>query len=109
MARATISAIYPNEPGSHFDAAYYCDRHTPFAISLLEPHGLVDIGAALGVENLDGGAPTFWAISEMIFETRERFDEAMAACGERLFADIANYTSVTPILQVSRPIDPNHS
>lgn len=108
MATTTVTALYPNEPGSRFDADYYRDRHTPFASSLLAPYGLVRIGSSLGVASVDGGAPAFWAVSEMEFESRERFDAAMAACGEQLFADIVNYTTVTPVLQISRPIDPTH-
>ncbi len=96
-----ISALYPNEAGSRFDADYYCDRHEPFASGLLGPHGLVEVRTARGVASLDGTPPAFWAISEMIFESRAHFDDAMAQCGEKLFADISNYTTVTPVLQIS--------
>ena len=105
-----ISALYPNEAGSRFDADYYRDHHEPFAAGILGPFGLVEIRSAAGVANLDGTPPAFWAISEMVFESRARFDEAMANCGERLFADTANYTTVAPVLQISRlasdPHDP---
>lgn len=97
-----ISALYPNEAGSRFDADYYCDRHAPFVAGLLEPFGLTEIHSTIGVASIDGAPPAFWAISEMIFESRARFDAAMADCGERLFADIANYTTVAPVLQISR-------
>lgn len=96
-----ISAVYPNEPGSRFDAAYYLERHEPFASGLLTPHGLTDVRTAIGTEGLDGSPPVFWAISEMVFASRGAFDRAMSLCGEQLFADIPNYTSVTPVLQVS--------
>jgi uncharacterized protein (TIGR02118 family) len=97
-----ISALYPNEPGSRFDAAYYQGPHEAFAVSLLGPHGLTGIRSTVGSANLDGTPPAFWAISEMTFTSRAHFDAAMAACGEQIFADIPNYTNVTPVLQVSR-------
>lgn len=103
MATTTISAVYPNTPGSRFDADWYVDRHTPFAVGLLSPLGLQRLTTSLGVAGLAGDAPPFWAISEMVFASRADFDAAMAACGERLFADIPNYTTVTPVLQVSQP------
>ncbi len=97
-----ISAVYANEPDSRFDAEYYRDRHEPFARSLLEPHGLQGLRTTLGEAALDGSAPPFWAISELVFASREAFDSAMSRCGEALFADIPNYTTVIPVLQVSR-------
>ncbi|MEO0032527.1 MAG: hypothetical protein RIS94_2285 [Pseudomonadota bacterium] len=95
-----IAAIYPNAADSRFDGTYYRDRHTAFARGLLEPHGLIAISTTLGLAALDGAPPPFWAIAEMTFPSREAFDAAIAACGEALFADIPNYTDVTPVLQV---------
>lgn len=100
-----IAAIYPNAPGSRFDGEYYTVRHTAFARGLLEPHGLIGISTSLGETALDGSPPPYWAISEMVFPSRPAFDEAIAACGEALFADIPNYTSVTPVLQICRAAD----
>lgn len=97
-----ISAIYPNEEGSRFDGPYYTANHEPFARRLLAPLGLAGLSTLLGEAALDGGPPPFWAIAELHFATREAFDAAIAAVGEALFADIPNYTNVTPVLQVSR-------
>ncbi|MEJ5978897.1 EthD family reductase [Novosphingobium sp. PS1R-30] len=96
-----VSALYPNSDGSRFDACYYAERHEPFARNLLEPFGLSEIRTTLGLSALDGTPPAFWAISEMVFATRGQFDSAMEHCGERLFADIPNYTDVVPVLQFS--------
>ena len=82
-----VSAVYPNSAGSRFDGEYYVRRHTPFARGLLNPLGLRDLRITLGTESLDGAAPPYWAISELTFDDREAFDNAMAACGEALFAD----------------------
>lgn len=100
-----IAALYPNVEGSRFDGAYYTGAHTAFATGLLGPHGLIGISTRLGEAAMDGAAPPFWAISEMRFTSRQAFDAAMAACGERLFADIANYTDTTPVLQICKAAD----
>jgi uncharacterized protein (TIGR02118 family) len=100
-----ISALYPNSAGSRFDASYYLNRHSAFADALLRPHGLIALRATIGVESLDGQPPPFWAISEMHFVSRHAFDEAIATCGEALFADLANYTNTTPVLQISTIAD----
>lgn len=96
-----VTALYPNAPGSRFDAAYYVGPHTDFARGLLEPEGLVSIRTTIGIAALDGAPPPFWSISEMVFTSRDAFDAAIAAKGDALFADVPNYTDVTPILQVS--------
>ncbi|VWX47303.1 EthD family reductase [Novosphingobium sp. 9U] len=96
-----ISAVYANEHGSRFDTQYYQHRHEPFATDLLTPHGLLGLRTTLGEAALDGAAPPFWAISELLFASREVFDAALSHCGEALFADIINYTDVAPTLQVS--------
>ncbi|GAC1577097.1 MAG: hypothetical protein NVS3B5_09000 [Sphingomicrobium sp.] len=103
-----ISAIYPNAPASFFDAAYYREKHEPFASSMLRDHGLAEIRTTIGVSGLDGSPPPFWAISEMVFASRAQFDDAMERCGELLFADIPNYTNASPVLQVSELGDDNH-
>ena len=96
-----ISAVYANTPGSRFDGAYYCGMHAALATRLLGPHGLQSIRITLGTEGLDGAPPPFWAISEMLFDSREAFDAALAIGGGALFADTPNYTNVDPVLQLS--------
>ncbi|WP_077145591.1 EthD family reductase [Sphingopyxis sp. KK2] len=96
-----ITAIYPNDPESRFDAGYYLTSHAETARALLSPHGLTAIRTTIGTAALDGSPPPYWAVSEMHFTSRADFDAAIAANGDALFADIPNYTNVTPILQVS--------
>jgi len=96
-----ITAVYPNDPGSRFDAGYYRASHAPLATALLTPHGLIAIRTTIGIAGLDGSPSPYWAVSELHFPSRGDFDAAIAANGDALFADIPNYTNVTPILQVS--------
>ncbi|HUD93561.1 EthD family reductase [Sphingobium sp.] len=100
-----VSAIYPNQPGSHFDCDDYVDRHTGFARELLSPYGLRDIRITLGTAALDGTPPPYWALSELLFEDRDSFDRAMDICGATLMGDAPHYTNVDPVLQVSSLID----
>jgi uncharacterized protein (TIGR02118 family) len=96
-----ISAVYPNSPGSRFDRDYYVDKHTPFAQGLLSPHGPDCLRTTLGINGMSDSLPPFWAKSEMVFTSRAAFDAAVTQCGEALFADISNYTDVSPVLQIS--------
>lgn len=99
-----ITAVYPNEAGSRFDADYYAGPHQALAERLLRPHGLAGIEISLGVSGLDGAPPPYWAIGTMFFPSVPAFTAAMEACGEELMADAANYTNTTPVLQVSRTL-----
>lgn len=101
-----VTALYPNRPGSRFDAAYYAGAHADLAREMLAAHAPFELSIAIGEAALDGAPPPFWAISEMRFASRDAFDAAMAACGPALFADAANYTDVDPVLQISRPVTP---
>lgn len=96
-----VSAVYPNILGSRFDGGHYLGAHAALAERLLQPHGLRELRATLGVEGLNGGPPAYWAISEMLFGSRAEFDAAMAMCGQALFDDAKNYTNVDPVLQIS--------
>lgn len=95
-----VIALYPHTAGARFDADYYVRKHAPFAREILGPHGLKELRITIGVAALDGGTAPFSSVSELVFATREDFDAAMAACGERLFADLPNYTDISPTLQV---------
>lgn len=110
MTTILVSALYPNEAGSRLDAGYYRDKHTSLALALLGPAGLTGLRTTVGIAGMDGAPPPFWAISEMTFTSRAAFDAAMARHGEAIFADVPNYTTVAPVLQVSRldqdPITP---
>jgi uncharacterized protein (TIGR02118 family) len=101
-----ITAIYGNSHGSHFDTRYYLGQHAERARELLRPHGLKALRLTTGVSALDGTAPPFWAVSEMLFESRAAFDSAMNVCGSALMQDAANYTDVAPVLQISALADP---
>ena len=96
-----VSAIYPNDGSGRFDAVYYLGAHTELANRLLRPAGMIAIRATIGEHSLDGLPPPFFAISELHFPDRATFDAAMAEHGAAVFADAANYTNVSPVLQVS--------
>lgn len=96
-----VSILYPNKPGSRFDAEYYLNTHMPMAMRLLKPAlkaTTVDIG-------LSGGAPgepaPFAAICEFTCESVQAFTEAAMPHNNELRADIPNYTDIEPVIQIS--------
>ncbi len=94
-----VSVLYPLT--EKFDWDYYMTKHTPMVERLLKPAlQKVDIAKGLG-----GGGPgvpaTYTTICDLHFESIEAFQTAMAPHGKEIMNDIANYTDVKPVMQIS--------
>jgi uncharacterized protein (TIGR02118 family) len=99
----TVSFLYPDREGAVFDEAYYTGRHIPRVQELWSRIGLTDIAAFARIDDAAASGP-FRAISMLSFESREQYDAALAHGGAELMADIANFTNIKPIAQISRTI-----
>ena len=96
-----VSILYPNKPGSRFDADYYLDVHMPMAARLLGPAikiATAEIGVAGGAP---GEPPTYAAIAGFTCESIEAFMQAFMPVISQLQGDIPNYTDVEPVIQFS--------
>ena len=98
-----VVGAYVGAAGDRFDLHYYRTRHVKIAHELLDLHGLQAIRVLSGFEPGDG--PGLIVVSEMVFRSREGFDAGIAECGAALFADLKNFTDLTPMLQVCDRID----
>lgn len=96
-----VSVLYPNKPGSHFDANYYLSVHMPMATRLLGP-AIKVVTAEIGVagEAPGEGAP-FAAIAGFVCESAEVFMQAFAPVADQLQSDIPKYTDIEPVIQIS--------
>jgi|SRR5688572_25749505 uncharacterized protein (TIGR02118 family) len=96
-----VSVLYPNDPGSRFDMAYYCDRHIPMVRAKL---GAACKGAAVE-EGLAGAEPgsraAFSALGHLYFDSVEAFQAAFGPHANAIIGDIPNYTNVQPIIQIN--------
>lgn len=96
-----ISVFYANEPGRRFDMDYYCNKHIPMVRQKL--------GAACKGEAVEQGVsgaapdarPAYIAMGHLYFDSVEAFQAAFAPHAAAIMADVANYTDIEPILQVS--------
>jgi len=96
-----ISVFYPNTEGARFDIDYYCNNHMPMVQRML---GDVCKGTAVDY-GLGGGGPDeppmFFAVGHILVESLEDFQKAIAENQEKLGADLANYTTVQPQIQIN--------
>ena len=98
-----ISIVYPNQPGSRFDMAYYLDKHMPASIDRLgKGAGFKGVSVERGVAGAEPGSPPpYVALCHYLFETAEMFVKAFMPHAEFLQSDIANYTDIKPVIQFS--------
>jgi uncharacterized protein (TIGR02118 family) len=91
-----VSVFYPSSEGSTFDHDYYKNSHVPLCESTWNPASTqIDRG-------IDG--PNVAAV-HIMFDSAEAMQTAMALPGTAdIMADVANYTSITPVLQVSEVV-----
>jgi len=92
-----LSVFYPATEGASFDHDYYRDKHVPLCVTTWAPAGVeIDKG-------VDG---PYIAAVHFTFDSTEAMQAAMAAEGTGdVLADVANYTSIAPVLQTSEIVD----
>ena len=101
----TISVIYPRSAGATFDYEYYEETHLPLVVSRWRDAGLVGAEALRGVSAADGTEAAFFAMAFIRFETLDQFRAAVAGeHASEILGDIANFTSVQPMMQVNEII-----
>jgi len=96
-----VSVFYPNGPQAKFDMDYYCQRHIPM-VQRLVGAALKDTAVEKGLGGASPGvAPSFLALGHLTFDSVESFQASFAAHSREIVADVANYTNIQPIIQLS--------
>ena len=94
-----LSVFYPSTEGATFDHGYYRDKHVPLCV---QSWGLDPSSAEID-KGVDG---PYVAAVHFKFPTLEAMQSAMASEGTgAVMADVANYTTITPVLQTSEVAD----
>ena len=88
-----FSVFYPAADGAKFDHDYYRDSHVPLCVKTWTP---VDAVIERGVDG------PYVAAVHLTFDSVEAMQAAMGAEGTgEVLMDVANYTDITPVTQVS--------
>jgi uncharacterized protein (TIGR02118 family) len=99
-----ISVLYPKTAESHFDHAYYLQKHIPLVRARWQAMGLTRDVLIRGTSTLDGGQPGFELIGLLTFDSAKQVQAALAAFGKEIIGDIPNFTNVSPLIQMNDPI-----
>ena len=95
MIRVTVN--YPTSEGSTFDHDYYKATHVPLCLSTWTAAQSASIDKGVNGPNA--------AAAHFTFESMEAFGAAMGSEGTAaVMADVANYTNITPVMQISEII-----
>ena len=99
-----VSVMYPNNAGARFDHDYYRDKHMPM---LKQKMG--DACKSYTIDKgLAGGAPgspaPYVGMCHIFCDSVESFQAAFGPHAKAIMADIANYTDLKPVMQISEVV-----
>jgi uncharacterized protein (TIGR02118 family) len=97
-----ISVLYAQKPGARFDHAYYKNVHCPLVEERLKDYGVLRVETDRGLRGQAEGSPApFVAIGHVIVDSLERYQAGLAVHGAEIAADVARYTDLEPVFQIS--------
>lgn len=100
-----MSVYYPADGDSKFDHDYYRTRHMPLLRERLGDACLrYEIDKGLAGREAES-APEFVAACHVYSPNLAAFEEALAPHRAEIAADVANYTDIAPIVQISDVIE----
>ena len=104
QAMIKVSVMYPNTSGARFDHQYYRDKHMPLVKARMGDYCeyyTVDKGIGGGTP----GAPaTYVAMCHIFCESVEAFQAGFGPHAKEIMGDIANYTDLQPVIQISEVV-----
>ena len=99
-----VSVMYPATPGARFDHDYYRDKHMPLLKERMGDHCrfyTIDRGLAGGAP---GTPPTYVAMCHVFCDSVDAFNAGFGPHAKEILGDIANYTDLQPVLQISEVV-----
>ena len=100
-----LTIHYPKSKGATFDFGYFQSKHLPEVGKAFQPFGLGWATVLRGEESLGGGEPAYFATTILSFSDEEAARNAVASeAAKALVEDIANFTSVTPVMQFNTSV-----
>jgi uncharacterized protein (TIGR02118 family) len=96
-----VSVMYPNTPGARFDHEYYREKHMPMVKARMGEsckYYTVDRGVS---GPSPGSQATYIGMCHIFCDTVQSFQAGFGPHADEIMGDIANYTDLTPVIQIS--------
>jgi uncharacterized protein (TIGR02118 family) len=91
-----LTVSYPKDDNSTFDHEYYTASHIPLCQRLFGEHGLRGTVLRTAEGKGPGSGDLNHASIDLVFDSVEGLQAALAAGGKDVTADIVNYTNAKP-------------
>jgi uncharacterized protein (TIGR02118 family) len=102
-----VSVIYSNRPGVRFDHEYYRSKHLPL-IERRMGAGLKYYTIDKGLSGSTPGVPaTYVAACHLLCDSLAEYQASFGPYAQEITGDIANFTDVKPIIQISEVVVEN--
>lgn len=99
---AVFTVLYPAAEGAKFDHDYYNATHIPLVKEAFAATGLTGVQVLRGLSGGAGGPAPFVAIANITFRDAEALRASLSGPrAAEVMADVANFTDIQPIAQVS--------
>lgn len=95
-----VSVMYPQTDGAWFDHDYYRDRHVPWVAESVGD-AVQSWGVERGLGDGGRGDAPFVASCWFVAEDEGAWAAGFGPVAKEVLADIANYTDIRPVMQVS--------
>ena len=99
-----VSVMYPYAAGARFDHDYSRDKHMPMLKARMGDackSYTVDKGINGGAP---GAPPVYVGMCHIFCESVETFQAAFGPHAKEILADVANYTDLKPVMQISEVV-----
>ncbi len=99
-----VSVMYPNTPDARFDHAYYRDKHMPMLAARMG-EACKQYTVEKGLSGSAPGAPApYVAMCHIFADSVEAFQAAFGPNAKEIMKDVANYTDLRPVMQISEVV-----
>jgi uncharacterized protein (TIGR02118 family) len=99
-----LSVLYPYAPDARFDHTYYRDQHMPMLKARMGDYlKYYTVEKGLGGVT-PGSPPTYVAMCHLYCDSVQDLMAGVGPYADEIAADIAKYTDLTPIQQISEVV-----
>jgi uncharacterized protein (TIGR02118 family) len=103
-AMIKVSVMYPYKSGARFDHQYYRDKHMPLVKARMGDackYYTIDKGLA---GRAPGDPVTYVGMCHIFADSVEAYEKSFGPHAKEIMADIANYTDIAPVVQISEVV-----
>ena len=96
-----VTVTYPKSEDTKFNHEYYVEKHIPLCAEAFAEYGFLGTVLRSGQGGAPGATDVNYASIDLLFASQAQMQQALAAAGRVVSADLANYTDAKPKMTFS--------